>query len=86
MSAESVALDAKITSYLAHHPDPIDWPNNVRAFDVSVYCGELALDAAAALHRMPMFQARLVVAAWIEDNEANRPAQWQLTKYIESLP
>ena len=48
MSAESIALDAKITADLADHLDPEDWPNNVRAFDVAENCGDLALDAEDA--------------------------------------
>jgi len=72
MSAESIALDAEITIYMAAHTSSEDWPTSLRAFDVINHCGDVVLDRA--LDREAMFDAEVVVAFWIDTNEANRPA------------
>ena len=85
MNAELIALNAEIASYMAAHTSVDDWPPSLRAFDVAADCGNVALDEGAALTRPAMFAARLGVAVWIDDNERNRPAQFQLREYLASL-
>ncbi len=79
------ALNDELTLYMVMHTTVEDWPGSLRALDVTGYCADLALDAYGDLDPGAMMDARITVALWIDDNEQNRPARFQLQKYLASL-
>ncbi len=85
MSHELIALNAQISAHMAHHTDR--WPPSLRAFDVVRHCGELALRGGrdGTLIYSRMFDARLVVAFWMDANAENYSARHRLETYLESL-
>lgn len=85
MTPELIALNAEIAFYMGAHTEAADWPSSLRAFDVVGNCGEIAMEEDVALGRDTMYAARVVVALWIDGNVGNRPAEYQIGKYLESL-
>ena len=79
------ALNEELALYMDMHAADDDWPGSLRALDVTGYCADLALDAYGDLDPGAMMDARITIALWIDDNEQNRPARFQLTEYLESL-
>lgn len=83
MSPEQIALNRAIADYMAAHAGSGAWPSSLRAFDVLVRCGRSA--DSDSVSSDAMFDAIIVVALWVDETEANRPAKYQLDAYLASL-
>ena len=77
------ALQGMIAIYLDKHPAP--WPPSVRAFDVTGHCVEMLLmQSTLGYARRYMFEARLEIAAWIDELDADASPRECLEAYLET--